>query len=158
MNAVQIHLALSHLPVLGLPAGAVLLVVARVSRSELMFKTACGFLLASAVFAAGSYFSGPPSYELVDGAGLVEKAVVERHALFGQASFVGMILLAAVTLGALIQYLQGETPGPALRWTLLAAALALTLLLAWTAHAGGQIRHPELEALTAIRWPLPAVC
>ncbi len=145
MNPIQVHLMLAHLPVVGLLASIALLVVAQFAKSELMFKTACGFLIACSLFAVGTYLSGPPSYEIVEAAELADEEIVERHALFGQISFVGMILLAAVTLGALIQYAQGDGPGSAIRWALLAASLVLAVVLAWTAHEGGEIRHPELE-------------
>jgi len=151
MNPVQLHLIFAHLPVVGLPAAVALLIVARASRSELLFKTACGFLIACALFALGAYLSGPPSYEIVEVARLAEEPVLERHALFGQFSFVGMILLAALTVAAMVPYTQGETPGQPIRWTLLAAALLLSGLLAWTAHAGGEIRHPEMEHLPPAR-------
>jgi len=136
---------LAHLPVVGMLAAIALLVIGLISKSELVFKTACGFLIACSVFAVGTYLSGPPSYEIIEAAHLAEEEIVERHALFGQVSFVGMILLAAITLGALIQYAQGEGPGKAIRWTLLLASLILAGSLAFTAHEGGEIRHPELE-------------
>lgn len=147
MNPVQIHLMLAHLPVVGLLAVVALLVVAITAKSELLFKTACGFLLACSLFAVGSYLSGPPSYEIIEAAHLAEEEIVERHALFGQISFVGMILLAAMTLGGIIQYFQGEAPGRAMRAALLAAAILMAAVLVWTAHEGGEIRHPELEQL-----------
>jgi len=147
MNPVQIHLMLAHLPVVGMLASISLLIVAMAAKSELLFKTACGFILACALFAAGCYLSGPPSYEIIEAAELAEEEIVERHALFGQVSFVGMILLAAVTLAGIIQYFQGERPGRALRTALLAAAILMAGLLVWTAHEGGEIRHPELESL-----------
>ncbi len=147
MNPIQIHLILAHLPVVGLLASVVLMGVALFAKSELMFKTACGFLIACSLFAVGTYLSGPPSYEIVETAELADEEIIERHALFGQISFVGMILLAAVTVGALIQYAQGEPPGRTIRWVLFAAAIVLAIVLAWTAHEGGEIRHPELEHL-----------
>jgi hypothetical protein len=147
MNPIQIHLMLAHLPVVGLLASVALLVIALFTKSELLFKTACGFLIACSLFAVGTYLSGPPSYEIVEAANLGSKEVVERHALFGQISFVGMILLAAATIGALIQYAQGDPPGRPIRWLLLFAAILLAIVLAWTAHEGGEIRHPELEHL-----------
>ena len=54
---------------------------------------------------------------------------------------------------ALLQYAQGERPAPWLRWALLVAALLLAWLLAWTAHQGGLIRHPELRALSSPLFP-----
>jgi len=145
MSAVHLHLAVVHLPVVGCLFVAVLLAVAVWRRSDLLFTTAACLLVACAVGAAVAYYSGPPAYEqvrprLVDG-----EEVVERHALLGRASFVGMVLLGVLAIQALLRSAAADGPPPWLRWALLAGTLLMCWLLAWTAHLGGAVRHDELR-------------
>jgi len=155
MNAAQLHLMVVHLPVAGILAAAVLLALSLWRRSELLFQTACGFFLACTLLAGLAYFSGGYAYELLEARGAVDEEAAEEHALIARAAFYGMVLLGVATLAALLQYAQAERPGAALRWGLLAGAVLLAWLLAWTAHLGGRISHPEVRTLD---WPLfPAI-
>ena len=144
MNPLQLHLLMVHLPVLGCPAACGLLLAARLARSEILFKTACVFLLIAMIGGGVAFFSGPAAYE-----GLTVDAptreLIEEHAALGKGAFMGLVLLGLAALLALMQYPQGERPAPWLRWVLLAASLLMALLLAWTAHEGGLAGHPALR-------------
>lgn len=148
MSAAQLHLLAVHLPVLACPAAVVLLALARLTRNETFFQTGCGFLVLGALAGVAAYFSGPAAYESLALPAGPERELAEAHGALGKGAFMGMVLGGLAALLALLQYPQGERPAPWLRWALLAAALVLTWLLAWTAHQGGLIRHPELRELT----------
>lgn len=148
MSAAQLHLLAVHLPVLACPAAGVLLALARLTRNETLFQTGCGFLVLGALAGAAAYFSGPAAYASLALPAGPERDLAEAHGALGKGAFMGLVLGGLAALLALLQYPQGERPAPWLRWTLLAAALVLTWLLAWTAHQGGLIRHPELRELT----------
>jgi drug/metabolite transporter (DMT)-like permease len=146
MTAIQFHLAVVHLPVLALLAGASLLLAARMRRSEFLFKMGCGFLLAAALGAAAAYFSGPRAYETLKGFDdQLSRRDVESHAALGKGAFMAMVLLGLASGLALIAYAQDERPSPWLRWILLIGAFLLLYMLAWTAYLGGLIRHPEVS-------------
>ncbi len=144
MNPLQLHLMVVHLPVLGCPAAAGLLLASRLVRSEILFKTACVFLLIALLGGGAAFFSGPSAYDglTVDAS---TRELIEEHAALGKGAFVGLVLLGLAALLALLQYPQGERPSPWLRWLLLAASLLMALILAWTAHEGGLAGHVELR-------------
>jgi uncharacterized membrane protein len=153
VSAVQLHLLVVHLPVLACPAAVALLALARPTKSETLFQAGAAFLVFAALAAAAAYFSGPAAYESLALPPGVERDLAEAHGALGKGAFMGTVLVGLAALLALLQYLQGERPAPWLRWTLLAAALVLSWLLAWTAHQGGLIRHSELRALSAPLFP-----
>jgi len=153
VSAVQLHLLVVHLPVLACPAAAVLLLLARLLRNETLFQTGAAFLVVAALAATAAYFSGPPAYESLALPAGAERELAEAHAALGKGAFMGLVLAGLAALLALLQYPQGERPAPWLRWVLFAAALVLAWLLAWTAHQGGLIRHPELRALPSPIFP-----
>ena len=144
MNPLQVHLLVVHLPVLGCPAAFGLLLASRLAHSEILFKTACVFLLLALLGGGLAYFSGPAAYEGLEVDALTRE-LVEDHAALGKGAFMGLVLLGLAALLALMQYPQGESPAPWLRWLLLVAALLMAALLAWTAHQGGLAGHVELR-------------
>lgn len=153
MSAAQLHLMAVHLPVLACPAALVLLALARLTRNETLFHAGAAFLVFAALSAALAYFSGPAAYESLALPAGPERELAEAHGALGKGAFMGTVLGGLAALLALLQIAQGERAAPWLRWTLLAAALVLTWLLAWTAHQGGLIRHPELRELTLPLFP-----
>lgn len=153
MSAVQLHLLVVHLPVLACPAALVFIALARLTRNETFFQTGAAFLVFGALSAAAAYFSGPAAYESLALPAGTERDLAEAHGALAKGAFMGLVLVGLAALLALLQYPQGERPAPWLRWVLLAAALLLTWLLAWTAHQGGLIRHPELRDLSLPLFP-----
>lgn len=144
MTSIHLHLMTAHFPVVGVPLAAGLIVAALIGKSDTLWRAGCWILLIVATFAAFPYFSGPPAYELLSERYDVAAEPVERHAVVARAASLGLVLLGAVTLSALLRDFQGDRPGKGLRAMILAGAVVVTYALAWAAHLGGSIRHPEL--------------
>jgi uncharacterized membrane protein len=145
MNAVQLHLAAVHFPVVGSFFCLVTFALALFYRSDLLFRVGCAFTVFCAAVAAASYFTGGEAFETLKTE--LDNDVVERHALFARGAFLLYTLGGIGALVALLQELQEEPAAPALRWALLAVNFAVFALLLWTAHLGGLIRHPEIATL-----------
>jgi uncharacterized membrane protein len=147
MNAATLHLAVVHLTLPLLACGAVLVLGARLWHDERPFRLGLLFIVMAALAAALAYYTGPGADQLLTDLGIGDpgsREAVENHALWGRGLFVSLGLLGALALQSTLQYFQGETPRNWQRWTLLAGSITLLVLLAWTAHLGGQVRHTEL--------------
>ena len=145
MNWAQLHLALVHVPVVGALFCVATLTLARLYRSDLLFRIGCGFTVFCAVAAALSYFTGGEAFELLKGD--VDDDVVEEHALVARGAFLLYTLVGLGGLVSLLQHVQGENVPEALRWTLLVGNVAVLAVLLWAAHLGGLIQHPEISFL-----------
>lgn len=151
MNWPQVHLAVVHLPALGLPAAAALLGLALARRDEALERTALWLPVVLAAAAGLAYLSGGYSYEALSPAwsaaadGESTRALAETHAVAGRAGFFGLVLLGAFALQLRLQTFQGLRPkrGAVIALALLCGALGLLLL--WVAHQGGLVGHPELR-------------
>ena len=151
MTALQLHLAVVHVPVVLCPLAAALLVFALLKKEagEPFLKLAWILLLLAAVGSLTAYYSGPSAFEQLNeqvtnnAAGIQD--LVEDHAVLGRTAFVGMILIGALALQGLLQFLQGESPARWLRVTILLLALVLSYVMVWSAHLGGQVGHPEIR-------------
>lgn len=144
--SIHLHLWTSHAAAVGALATLAVLVAALISRSETVFKLGCGFVLATAAAAVVSYFTGPRAFELLKAADpSVETPLIEDHAVFGKAAFVILMLVGVIDLGAIMQYLQGQSPSKIQRWSILIGMIVSAAVLIWAAHLGGLIRHSEIR-------------
>ena len=145
MNAPQLHLMLNHLPVVGALFVAAVLAVGLVTRSAAILRLGHAMLLAIAIAMVPVYLSGEPAEESIEHAAGVSERAIEAHE---SAARVSMIGLEALGLAALAGLVWSRRLAPSRRFTalLLACAIGLSGVLAWTAHLGGQIRHPEIRA------------
>ena len=147
MNGAQLHLLMVHLPVVGMLAALALMTVAVMRRSEAMVRTAIAFAVIGTVFAAPAYFSGPSAMEVARSFAPIDEHLVEQHAIAAKAAFFASVLLAAIAVKVWWDSTDRET-GTVTRIGLLAGLLVIAWLMAWTAHLGGLIRHPEIREPT----------
>lgn len=151
MSAVQLHLAVVHLPVVLCPLAAALLIYAMLQkkRGDAFLKLGWILLLVSAAGSLTAYYSGPSAFEQLNeqmtGSVGTIKDLVEDHAVLGRTAFVGMVLVGVLAIQGLLQFAQGEQPARWLRVTILMGALVLSYVLIWSAHLGGQVGHPEIR-------------
>jgi len=148
MSAQQLHLIVAHLPVVGLPVILFVYAFALRWRDDRLQKLCWMLFIAFAASSAVSYFSGPAAFEMLESAGKVDeatRAISEEHALLGRASFAAMVLLGLGGVVAFLGFAQGAPPSRGLRLGLAFVGWLIVLLLAWTAHEGGELRHVELR-------------
>jgi len=148
MTAPQVHLALNHLPVMGVLFSALVLVIGRVLRHEVISRLAIAVLVASAMAAVPVFLSGEPAEEAIEHAVGVSEPVIEAHENAARIALIAVEILGLVGLWGWFRYRRSEL-GRGFTTMLLVATLALSGWFAWTAHLGGQIRHPELSAANA---------
>jgi glucan phosphoethanolaminetransferase (alkaline phosphatase superfamily) len=146
MSWVHIHLALSHVPVIGLLIVLLLLVVARRRRSTELMRVSYGLLVVLAAASVVVYLTGEPAEELIENLPGFSEALVERHEEVALIATIGFGVLGLVALVGLIRF---RSPRIAPAWYdrgVLLLALLMGGVMAWTANLGGQIRHSEIRA------------
>jgi hypothetical protein len=145
MNGAHLHLLINHIPVLGTFFGLALLAFGVWRRSEELRKAAFGTFVIVALAAVATYLTGDPAEDVVKGLPGVSRAMIGRHDDAAGIALSGAIALGVLALGGLIWF-RGSKPIKTWFSTLvLAAAVLVTGLMAWTANLGGQIRHPEIR-------------
>lgn len=156
MSGTQLHLAISHVPVVGSFFVLGLLLAATRWRSPSLWRAGLVSALLMALCASAAMTSGPVAQDEVraslDPTGL---ELVRLHEVAGQLVTAALALLAVLSLHA---WLVLGPQGPRARW--ITPALLFTALLAagsgvWAAGVGGRIRHLELRTPPAT--PVPEV-
>lgn len=150
MNATQIHLALTHVPVVLSIIGLVILIISFLRKNDTLTQTALWILLAAGLFTLPVFFTGEGTEEMVEKLPGVSDAIMERHEDFAKATLVLVSASGLLALVGLMAYSFGR---------FITVIKVLTLLLAFvsagamaqTAHLGGQIRHSEIRTTTSVQ-------
>lgn len=143
----------AHLPVVGVPFAAVLLLAGLVGRNRTLWLTGCWAVIAVTILAALPYFSGPSAYAWLEKRTDIAPSLVESHAVVARAASLGVVVLGALSFSTLLRESQGDESGRIFKILLLVGAMLISYALGWSAHLGGLIRHPELNEPTMPLFP-----
>jgi len=143
MNQSQIHLALTHMPVILTLTGLVVLSVSLFIRNIVVTKVAFYMLIAAAVFVLPVFFSGEGAEETVEHLAGVSESMIQKHENVANVSFYIVIATGILAGAGLLRLARRSWLSPA-RYLVLFVALFSSALMIWTAHLGGQIRHSEI--------------
>lgn len=144
MDAAQLHLLLNHVPVVGAIFGLGLLAWGMLRGRDAVVRAALGALVIAGVAGVATYLSGEPAEEVVEEVAGVSEALIERHEETAIWATGGAVLAGVVALAALAVH-RGRSVSRGFATLVLALALGTSGLMGWTAHLGGQIRHPEIR-------------
>jgi hypothetical protein len=149
MSPAQIHLMMNHVPVIGVLFVVFALGVGLVSRSGAVLRLALAALVLVALAAIPVFLSGEPTEEVVEDLAGVSSKSIEPHEDAAKIVFIGLEVLGLVALVGLLRS-RGRAVARRFAGLVLVGSLALSGGLAWTAHLGGRIRHPELSGGTTV--------
>jgi uncharacterized membrane protein len=144
MNGSQIHLALTHVPVILSFVGLVLIVVGVVIKNPTVIKTSFYVFVFAGLLSIPVFLTGEQSEEVVENMPGVSKDIISTHESFATTSFVVLLGTAAFSILGLILYRRKTWINTIIPLVLL-FSLASAGAMARTAHLGGQIRHTEIR-------------
>ncbi len=157
MNAAQIHLALTHLPVVTALLAAATLAIGAVARNAATRRFGLALLIVAGLTAIPTQMSGEGAEEVVEDRPGVSEAMIERHEDAAGVALALTVFGGAIAAGTLLAGRLGrQRAAQALFATALALSLADTAALAWVAHLGGEIRHDEIRTGAAAGSPRAA--
>ena len=146
LGAAQLHLALNHLPVIGVLIATIVLIVGAGARSTQLKSFGLALLVCAAVTAVPAYLTGEPAEEAIEDRPGISKSLIERHEEAAETALAATLVAGAIAAAAWLSLRSGRLRIAHGAFALaLVASLGATGLLAWTAHLGGQIRHDEIR-------------
>lgn len=146
MNGAHLHLIVTHLPVLGVACGTVLLGFGLFRRSRMVQQIGLSVLVLAGLSAGVAYLSGEGAEEAIEGTLGAGKSFLELHE---QAGVLGLVAAGIAGVMALILLASGRKDRPLSRVLValnFVVALVASGTLAWVANLGGQIAHPEIRS------------
>ena len=145
MDLAHLHLALNHVPVIGVIFGFVILLAGVLARSRAISGVGSAMLVVSALVAVPVYLTGESAEETVEKIG-VSGSVIERHQ---SAAGLSLTLVIAAGIAALGALLFSRARPSKVRGIFVVAALLISLVagtsMLRTANLGGQVRHTEIR-------------
>jgi len=145
MNAAFYHLAVNHVPVIGLPLVFLLLAAAFLRRSRELAGAAFIGLVLTALASFAALKTGGAAHELMDGIPGVQHPLIHAHGHAARWAWYGALALGILGLAGLRLLRRGAFPR-ALTAVAALGALLVSADMAYVAHLGGLIRHPEIAS------------
>jgi len=144
MSLVHLHLLTNHIPVIGLPLVACVLLAALVMKSSDVAKLGLLMLAGIAVLTIIPYATGDSAAHAVRDIAGVTRAAVREHDDAAGWAFYGSCIIGAMGLWFLWSSRRRELPRRIVGISL-AAVLFVSSIMARTAYLGGLIRHTEIH-------------
>ena len=146
MNAAQLHLIFTHLPIVGLGFVILLNIISLFYfKSNEFKKMTLWFYVILGLFALLAYFTGDGAENIMKTYPGITEDMIEPHENMALLYFIGLMITAVVaTIGL---YISKTNEKLLRKFTiyLLIAGLLLSILAIGTGTTGGNIRHTEIK-------------
>ena len=162
MEIAYLHVAINHLPIMGVPIGIGVLALGAFARNDAIKRAALLVFVAIGLATVAVYLAGPGGEDFVEHLPGVSEDAIETH-----EAMAGIALFATEVLALLSLVVFARFGGPAMLSRSPAAVVARALpgwavgvvmvvalvtagVLGYTGKLGGQIRHTEFSAGGAV--------
>ena len=145
MNAPHWHLAINHVPVVGVLLVALLLGYALIRGRGELYGVSLGALVFLAVATIPVFFTGRSADNALMDLADVDEKLVGIHEAAANVAFIGICALGLLALAALWFGRKLPHIPRGVAAAIFVLAIAESVLLARTANLGGNIRHPEIR-------------
>jgi uncharacterized membrane protein len=144
MNASQMHLAMTHLPVVLSLVGMVALSISFIKTNIHLRTTALYILVIAGITALPVFFTGEGAEEVVEHLPGVSESLIEKHEFVAKLGLFAILAASILALASLPKFIAAKVR-KGITITVLLVSFVSTGLMVQTAHLGGQIRHTEIR-------------
>lgn len=145
MEPVHIHLIVTHFPIVASFIGALVLVWGMIYKSKPTQTIAHIILVASAIGAAISNYTGEAAEEVAENIPGITHNVIHEHEEAAELAFILQLVMGALALLTLFMAWRKSALTRILTIVTLVASLAAFVVVARAGYYGGMIRHPEVR-------------
>jgi uncharacterized membrane protein len=143
MEPVHIHLIVTHFPIIASFLGALVLVWGMIYKSKPTQTIALIILVASAIGAAISNFTGEAAEEVAERIPGITHQIIHQHEEAAELAFILQLVMGALALLTLFMNWRKSALARILTIVTLLVGLAAFVFVARAGYYGGMIRHPE---------------
>ncbi len=146
MDALHLHLALTHFPIIGTLIGIVVLAYGIIIKNDLVKKIALVMFVVMAVATIPVFLSGEEAEETVEHIAGIPEAVIEAHEELAETAIWFMGLLGVLSLVTFAGMIKNQSFANSLTLATLVLSLITAGIFLKLGNLGGQIRHAEIRA------------
>lgn len=146
----HLHVLLNHIPIIGLPIMAALLIWGLVRREDAVIRVA---LIGTIIVALGTWgvdLTGDPAIDDIRHADWYQRQVVHTHEEAGDKTNILAIVAGVAALATLVIARGGKPIARTIAFVTLMLLVAAAIAAAWAGWEGGKIRHTEFELTPAV--------
>jgi len=144
LNPIHIHLVLNDIPVLGCIAGAILLFIGYIRKSNDITQISYWLIFIVSIIAVPVYSTGNLAEHMIDTLPNMTDQITNKHESSALFSFASIMILGVVAATVITIYRNAEVPRQITIYVFI-----FTVFTSWfmveTATTGGDIRHTELR-------------
>jgi len=146
MNGAFLHLAVNHIPVIGVPIAFLLMAYGMARKSSDVIRASLGLLVIMALAAVVAWRTGGPAAHIARDIPGITREDIHEHAEAGEHATVGGGVLGVLAIAGLWFMKRPEGAPKVLLGLILIGSLFMSMWFGWVAHLGGVVRHPEIES------------
>lgn len=145
MNEAHFHLAINHLPIVGVLIGLLVLVTGFVLQKPEVKGTALGIFVFSALASIAAFYSGEGAEEIVERIPGISETLINQHKKAAELFFTIILILGGISV--ITMFLEIKKMKLAKLGFVLAIlfSLAAGVLAKNAGTTGGEIRHTEIR-------------
>ncbi len=152
MSAVHFHIVFTHAVVVTTILGVLILAWALLRKNHDIRTLGLIMILAGGLLAIPVFLTGESAEEVVEELG-VPHEVIHEHEESAELTFIGLEVLAAAALLALLISARRKSTGQGAAIGVLILGIIVSVLVARTSNLGGQVRHSEIRSGTVAAEP-----
>ncbi len=145
MNDAHLHLAINHLPIVGLMIGILVLIVGAFLKAPQVKATALGIFIFSALAAIAANYTGDGAEDIIENIPGISETFIETHEEYAEQFLTLILILGGASL--ITFFLSIKKWSIAKYGYILVAILAITSIISakYVGTSGGEIRHTEIR-------------
>lgn len=145
MNGAQAHVFVNHVPIIGLIFSAALTVYGLARGSDELKKAGLWAFVLAGLSALPAFWTGEPAEEVIEHLEGVSEELIHEHEEAAEKALAAALVLGAAALAFLAAAWRTKALSSKAAPVVLALSAPVFAVVAWAAHLGGLIRHPELR-------------
>ncbi len=145
MNDVHFHLVVTHLPIVGLLIGFLVLLTGYITKSPQVKATALGIFIFSALAAIAAFYTGEAAEDIVENLPGVSETLIHTHEEQAELFYTMMLVLGGVSLVTMFIHYKKFAFAKYGFIAVLLLSISNIVISKYVGTSGGEITHVEIR-------------
>ncbi len=145
MNDVHSHLVVTHLPIVGVLIGFLVLITAYFSKNPQIKMTALGIFVFSALSSIAAFYTGDGADDIVEKLPGVSETLIHNHEELAELFYTMMLILGGASLVTMFMEYKKSTFAKYGFIVVLLLSITSIVISKFVGTSGGEIMHSEIR-------------
>lgn len=145
MNDVHFHLVVTHLPIVGVLIGFLVLLTGYITKSPQVKATALGIFIFSALAAIAAFYTGEVAEDIVENLPGASETLIHKHEELAELFYTMMLILGGASLVAMFIHYKKFAFAKYGFIAVLLLSISNIVISKFVGTSGGEITHVEIR-------------